>query len=82
MTKRVLIISPHPDDETLSLGGSIAKMVNLGFEIFVLTVAGHLPPLYTREDYDLTIKEALLAYEYSWGTSFKIFRNTFHYDRG
>ena len=63
MTKRVLIISPHPDDETLSLGGSIAKMVNLGYEIYVLTIAGHLPPLYTREDYDLTIKEALLAYD-------------------
>ena len=63
MTKRVLIISPHPDDETLSLGGSIAKMTNLGFEVYVLTVAGHLPPLYTREDYEITVKEALKAYE-------------------
>ena len=63
MAKRILIISPHPDDETIALGGSIAKMVNLGSEVYILTVAGHLPPLYSREDYEITVKEALQAYE-------------------
>ena len=63
MKKRALIIAPHPDDETLSLGGYISKMIDMNFEVYVLTVAGHLPPVYTQDDYDLTVKEANEAYE-------------------
>ncbi len=63
MKKRILIVAPHPDDETLSLGGTISKMIDMGHEVQILTVAGHLPPLYTRKDYDLTIKEAHNAYK-------------------
>ena len=44
MKKRILVISPHPDDETLGLGGSISKMINQGHEVYILTVSGHLPP--------------------------------------
>ena len=40
--KRVLVISPHPDDETLALGGTIAKLISQGHEVYILTVAGHL----------------------------------------
>ena len=56
MNKRILIISPHPDDETLGVGGTIAKSIAEGNDIFVLTVSGHLPPLYKQEDYETTIK--------------------------
>ena len=34
--------------------GGIAKFTDLGHEIYVLTVAGHLPPLYEKKDYELT----------------------------
>ena len=61
--KRALIIAPHPDDESLGMGGSIAKMINHGIEVSILTVAGHLPPLYEQKDYELTVKEAKKAYE-------------------
>jgi LmbE family N-acetylglucosaminyl deacetylase len=60
---RILIISPHPDDETLGMGGTIAKLINSGTEIFILTVSGHLPPLYKQEDYEITIEEARNAYK-------------------
>jgi len=63
MKKRILVISPHPDDETLGLGGSIAKMINQGHEVYILTVSGHLPPLYTKEEYNNTVKEAYEAYK-------------------
>lgn len=63
MKKRILVISPHPDDETLGLGGSMAKMINQGHEVYILTVSGHLPPLYSQEDYDKTIIEAHKAYK-------------------
>ena len=60
--KRVLIVAPHPDDETLGAGGSIAKFNNLGYEVFVLIISGHLPPLYSRQQYDQTIEEAYAAF--------------------
>ena len=52
MKKKALVISPHPDDETLGVGGSIAKLINQGHDVHILTISGHLPPLYKREDYD------------------------------
>ena len=63
MKKKALVISPHPDDETLGVGGSIAKLINQGHDVHILTISGHLPPLYKREDYDKTIKEAHKAYD-------------------
>jgi LmbE family N-acetylglucosaminyl deacetylase len=60
---RILVISPHPDDETLGMGGSIAKLIKSGSEIFILTVSGHLPPLYEEKDYKQTVIEAKNAYK-------------------
>lgn len=61
--KKILVISPHPDDETLGLGGAISKFISQGHELKVLTVSGHLPPLYSQEEYQITKKEALKAYK-------------------
>ncbi|MES2176526.1 MAG: PIG-L deacetylase family protein [Gemmatimonadota bacterium] len=62
MPKRVLIVAPHPDDETLGAGGAIAKSAQAGDEVTILTVAGHRPPLYTEEAYQTTVREAKLAH--------------------
>ncbi|MDO8788916.1 MAG: PIG-L deacetylase family protein [Sulfuritalea sp.] len=62
MKKRVLVVAPHPDDETLGAGGTIAKFVQQGHEVSVLVVSGHLPPIYSRADYDVTITEAARAF--------------------
>ena len=48
--KRILIVAPHPDDESLAVGGAIAKFANQGHEVKVLTISGHLPPLYSLDD--------------------------------
>lgn len=63
MSNKILVIAPHPDDETLGVGGTIAKYIAQGDDVFVLTVSGHLPPLYSQEDYELTRKEAKKAYD-------------------
>ena len=59
---KVLIIAPHPDDETLGVGGAIAKYSAQGDEVFVLMVSGHLPPIYSRKAYEETVSEAYSAF--------------------
>jgi len=61
--KRILIIAPHPDDETLGLGGSIAKFTSQGHEVSVLIVAGHLPPIFKQQEFDITVAEAKQAFK-------------------
>jgi N-acetylglucosamine malate deacetylase 1 len=60
--KRVMVVAPHPDDEVLGVGGTIAKFFAQGAEVFVLMVSGHLPPLYSRDDYEKTVSEAHAAF--------------------
>lgn len=38
---RALVIAPHPDDETLGCGGTIAKLADNGVDVFVIAVACH-----------------------------------------
>ncbi len=61
--ERILVIAPHPDDEVLGAGGTIAKYSALGHEVTVLTVSGHLPPVYPPEAYQTTLGEAQRAHE-------------------
>jgi LmbE family N-acetylglucosaminyl deacetylase len=63
LPRRVLVVAAHPDDETLGVGGTIAKHFDNGDTVKVLVVSGHLPPLYARADYDTTVKEAAKAFE-------------------
>jgi LmbE family N-acetylglucosaminyl deacetylase len=58
----VLIVAPHPDDETLGAGGTVAKYVAEGHQVTVLIVSGHLPPVYPRETYERTVREAGKAF--------------------
>jgi LmbE family N-acetylglucosaminyl deacetylase len=61
--KRILVIAPHPDDETLGAGGAIAKFSSNGHEVHVLMISGHLPPLYEQKDYERTVREARKAFD-------------------
>ena len=60
--KRILVVAPHPDDETLGAGGTIAKFRDQGHDVSIVVVAGHLPPLYPQEAYDTTVREARSAF--------------------
>ena len=61
--KNAVIISPHPDDETLGVGGTIKKLSKNGTNVSVLVVSGHLPPLYNASAFQITEKEALNAFK-------------------
>ena len=60
---KVAVIAPHPDDETISMGGTIARLVSNGCEVSVLVVSGHLPPLYPIKSFETTRKEAEDAFK-------------------
>ena len=61
--KRMTVIAPHPDDETLGAGGVISRFANEGVEVSVLIVSGHLPPIYPEETFETTRKEAEQAFK-------------------
>ena len=58
----ITIIAPHPDDETIAMGGTIAKFSELGCNISILIISGHLPPLYRPNIFEETRKEAIKAF--------------------
>ncbi len=49
MANKVLVISPHPDDEVLGVGGTIAKHVKKGDEVFLCIVTKAYTPDWTEE---------------------------------
>ena len=44
LSKRYLIIAPHPDDEILGCGGTINKIIKNKGQVAVLTICNHMPP--------------------------------------
>ena len=59
---RMLVIAPHPDDEILGVGGTMARFTQAGGDLTVLTVAAHMPPLYPKEVHEQTVAEAHKAH--------------------
>jgi LmbE family N-acetylglucosaminyl deacetylase len=60
--KNVLVVAPHPDDETLGTGGTIKRLTSQGHRVAVLTVAAHMPPLYSEEVHQTTLRESRAAH--------------------
>jgi len=61
--KNVLVIAPHPDDETIAMGGTIAKFIKAKLNVHILVVSGHLPPLYNEKTFKKTYNEAMKAFK-------------------
>ena len=53
----LLVVSPHPDDDILGAGGTMSKAVARGWEVTVLTVTTHGPPLYEASNQALRLAE-------------------------
>lgn len=45
----VLVIAPHPDDEVLGVGGTIAKRISQGHTVYVCVVTKGCLPLFKEE---------------------------------
>lgn len=54
---RVLVIAPHPDDEIIGVGGTIAKRAKAGDEVYVCVVTKGPKSLFPEEIVEQTRKE-------------------------
>jgi LmbE family N-acetylglucosaminyl deacetylase len=59
---KMLVVAPHPDDEILGVGGTMARFARNGGDVTVLTVAAHMPPLYPEAVHVQTVAEARSAH--------------------
>lgn len=46
---KVLVIAPHPDDEIIGVGGTIAKRANAGDNVYVCIVTKGQEPVFKKE---------------------------------
>ncbi|MBO8434822.1 MAG: PIG-L family deacetylase [Tyzzerella sp.] len=58
---RVLVIAPHPDDEIIGVGGTMANRVLNGDEVYVCVVTKGCEPLFSRESVKNVRNECVLA---------------------
>lgn len=63
MSDRVVVVSPHSDDECLGAGGTIALLARAGAQVTVVTVGSELPPLYPAEVKETIHDEARRCHE-------------------
>jgi LmbE family N-acetylglucosaminyl deacetylase len=59
---RTLVIAPHPDDEVLGVGGTMARLAEEGSEVHVLVVTKAGPPLFDEDFVRRGREEAIQAH--------------------
>ncbi len=62
MKGRVLVVAPHPDDEVLGVGGTMARLAAEGSEVHVAVVTRGMPPHFAAEVIEQTRGEAREAH--------------------
>lgn len=50
MNKKIIIVTPHPDDETLGCGGTLLKYKKENHDLYWLIVTGMGVPLQKNEN--------------------------------
>ena len=61
---KTLIIAPHPDDELIGVGGTIAKKANEGQDVYVCVITKGVEPLFSEELVRQTREECREADKY------------------
>lgn len=64
MNKKILVIAPHPDDEVLGVGGTIARYAAEGAEVYVAIATRGYPPEFQEEIHQTVRQETLAAHKF------------------
>jgi LmbE family N-acetylglucosaminyl deacetylase len=59
---RTLVIAPHPDDEVLGAGGTMARLAEADLEVVVAVVTVGKPPAYPPQSVEIVRREAQRAH--------------------
>ena len=57
--KKILVIAPHPDDEVLGCGGTIAKHVSSGDEVYLCVITQAYTPEWPEDEIKERKKEVI-----------------------
>lgn len=60
----VLVVAPHPDDEVLGAGGTIARLSAVGRDVHVAIVTRGMPPAYSDASTEIVRAEARRAHSH------------------
>lgn len=60
--KRALVIAPHPDDEVLGCGGTIARLTTMGRHVEILIATCGKPPQFNADQVERVRAEARRAH--------------------
>ncbi|WP_313804104.1 PIG-L deacetylase family protein [Sphingobium sp.] len=61
--RRIAVVAPHPDDEILGCGGTMARAAAAGAEVHVIVVTRGQPPLFDEEMVQQIRAETLRAHD-------------------
>ncbi|HOP95777.1 MAG TPA: PIG-L family deacetylase [Dictyoglomaceae bacterium] len=64
MKSRFLVIAPHADDEILGVGGTIARLIDEGWDSYILICTKGYPPDFDEDVVKKIREEAKLAHKY------------------
>lgn len=62
--KKILVVAPHADDEVLGVGGTMARNIADGHEVYVCVVTHGEEPLFPKEVTDKLRQETIQAHRY------------------
>ncbi len=63
VNSRVLVVAPHPDDETFGCGGTIARAKSLGSEVYVMVVSASNLTHYSTEYKEVGVDTRVSEFE-------------------
>lgn len=62
-TRRIAVVAPHPDDEILGCGGTIARAARMGIEVHVVVVTRGRPPQFDAAFVEQIRGETIAAHD-------------------
>lgn len=62
MSQRVCVLAPHPDDEILGVGGTLARHAAAGHETHVVIVTRGAPPHCSEAEVEAVLREVAVAH--------------------